>query len=89
MTATSAAFAPCSEMPSYSLLLNRADEVDLQGIVGQSIVRLLQNLDPDLSKPSSLRHLVLDMPTADIIGDSQHRGLLIDLLKPQEAQHFC
>ncbi len=89
MTATSAAFAPCSEMPSYSLLLNRADEYVLQGIVGQGIVRLLQNLDPDLSKPSSLRHLVLDMPSADIISDSQHRGLLIDLLKPQEAQHFC
>lgn len=71
-------------------LLSRADDETLQDLVGRSIVRLLGRLDSALTSPSSLRNLVLASRSLDILLLLQEsRFLLLDLLRPDEAQRLA
>lgn len=73
-------------MYAFRQLLSRADDETLQELVGRSTVRLLDLLDPSLSRPTRLRQLLLDThEPAELLRRQSVRALLFPLLPPQEA----
>ena len=74
----------------FSNLLARADEGTLQTLIGRPALRLLKALDPALASPSSLRELLSGLRSPDsLLSDSMARGMLLDLLRPVEAQQLA
>ena len=75
---------------SFQNLLSRADDVVLQELVGLDVVRLLRSIDPALATPTSLRNLLSDFKEpADLLRDSEPRGILLDLLPVATAEQLC
>ena len=75
---------------SFQNLLSRADDVVLQELVGSNVVRLLRSIDPALASPSSLRNLLSDFKNpADLLRDSDTRGILLELLPVAAAEQLC
>lgn len=75
---------------TVSVLLTKADTLVLQQLLGSAVVKLLQLLDPALSKPSSLRSLLLELrPPGDLLRDKASRTILLELLRHQEASELC
>ncbi len=73
----------------FSNLLARADEGTLQELIGRPALRLLKALDPALASPSSLRDLLSGLRSpASLLSDPTARGMLLDLLRPAEAQQL-
>ena len=74
---------------SFQNLLSRADDVVLQELVGLDVVRLLRSIDPALATPTSLRNLLSEFKEpADLLRDSETRGILVDLLPVATAEHL-
>ena len=73
----------------FSTILARADEGTLQELIGRPALRLLKALDPALASPSSLRELLNGLRSSDsLLSDPMARGMLLDLLRPVEAQQL-
>ena len=74
---------------SFAHLMDRADDVVLQELVGADVVRLLRSIDPDLSTPSKLRELLIGYRTpAELLRDPTTRKLLLELLPVSSAQRL-
>ena len=74
-----------SEM-SFEQLMGRADDVVLQQLVGDDVVRLLRHIDPVLATPGRLRDLAKKIKTpSDLLRDNETRTLLLELLTPAAA----
>ena len=70
----------------FDTLLARADEETLQRILGRRVLRLLQFLDPSLTRPTILRQLLTDLsPPSDLLRDETARRELLMLMRPEEA----
>ena len=75
---------------SFGNLLNRADDVVLQELIGLDVVRLLRSIDPALATPTSLRKLLSDFKEPiELLRDSGSRGFLLDLLPVNLAEGLC
>ena len=74
----------------FSTILARADEGTLQALIGRPALRLLKALDSALASPSSLRELLNGLRSSDsLLSDPTARGMLLDLLRPAEAQQLA
>lgn len=77
-------------MISFDDILLRADDLALQELVGKSAVRLLGAVDPSLLAPPSLREVLLGLRSREgLLGDAEARGVLVDLLRREEAAHLA
>lgn len=71
---------------TFSKLLARADEETLAELIGPSVVRLLNRLDDNLTRPGLLRDLVCELYSpAGMLRDHQQRVTLVKLLRRGEA----
>jgi len=71
---------------TFDALLSRADEHTLQAILGAPAIRLMMLLDQTLATPTRLRELLLRMrQPEDLLLDRSTRDMLLDLLRPDEA----
>jgi DNA repair protein RadD len=71
-------------------LLARADEELLQQLAGRHAVRLLVALDETLTRPASLRRLILGFrEPIELLRDGSARNELLALLPPNEAIALC
>ena len=71
----------------FDNLLSRADEETLQSMLGRASVRLITLLDPNSASPSRLRELLLSLRTREgILASKKNRPLLLDLMRPKEAE---
>lgn len=71
-------------------LLTKADTLDLQTMLGASVLKLLQLLDPSLVQPSKLRALLLELtPPSSLLRNPNTRNLLTDLLNRNEAEDLA
>jgi DNA repair protein RadD len=74
----------------FSDLLSRADDATLQTLLGAPVLRLLRLLDANMVAPSRLRALLTELRgEAGLLADAQCRALLIDMLRPGEAEHIA
>jgi superfamily II DNA or RNA helicase len=74
----------------FNELLARADDELLQDLVGPPTVRLLNLLDPNLSRPTRLRELVTSFkPPEELLRDVDARTALLDLLPRQAAESLA
>lgn len=72
---------------NFDNFLTRADDEILQQIVGSRVVRLLGVLDQSLLIPSKLRQALQNLYSRDeLLLNKRTRILLLDLLRPAEAQ---
>jgi superfamily II DNA or RNA helicase len=68
-------------------LLSRADDEILQDLLSSSIIRLLKLLDSSFTTPTKLREVLLGLYTpAELITNAESRRLLVDLLRPEQAE---
>lgn len=75
---------------TFEELLGRADSAILQDLLGASVVRLLQALDPELARPQALRATLLSLrPPMELLLDPEGRRVLLELLRPEEAVRLC
>lgn len=74
-------------MTRFEELLSRADDEVLQELVGPSVVRLLNMLDPRLARPTRLRDLLTSLrPPEELLRNVSARQHLLDLLPVEEAR---
>ncbi|WP_022836021.1 DEAD/DEAH box helicase [Salisaeta longa] len=77
-------------MVQFDRLLARADDVTLQTLIGRESLRLLHAIDENLTLPSRLRRIVLDLHgPAGLLTDTKSRRLLFDLLRRREAERLA
>jgi len=70
----------------FTTLIARADLSTLETLVGGDSLRLLYTLDEQLTLPSRLREVVLDLQSPqNLLAENRSRDLLFDLLTEQEA----
>ena len=75
---------------NFTKLLSRADEETLEHLIGRDSLRLLHTLDEQLTLPSRLRKVVLDLRGAQhLLTDTESCRLLFDLLTKQEARQLA
>ena len=68
-------------------LLSRADDETLQAILGSAVIRLLKLLDSSFTSPTRLREILVDLhPPASLLVSEEYRNLLIELLRPKQAE---
>ncbi len=68
-------------------LLSRADDETLQILLGQSPMKLLLTLEPQLSTPQQLRNLILRIYSAEgLLLSFEKRQILFDLLPKESAE---
>ena len=73
----------------FDTLLARADEETLQGLLGRRVLKLLQFLDPELTRPRYLRQLLLGLfPPSELLRDKTARTELLTLMRPEEVLQF-
>ncbi len=74
----------------FSTLLSRADEEVLKALIGGDSLRLLYTLDEQLTLPSRLREVVLDLQSPqNLLAENESRDLLFDLLTEREADRLA
>lgn len=74
----------------FSTLISRADEKTLEALIGQDSFRLLHALDEQLTLPSRLRDVVLNLRSRQhLLAETTSRRLLFDLLTEQEARQLA
>lgn len=74
---------------TFGDLLARADDETLQDLLGKSVVRLLTQLDPQLSRPRRLRELIAELrDPAEMLRTKRDRQLLLQLLPRDEARRL-
>lgn len=72
---------------SFDSLIARADEETLRDLLGPAATRLLLQLDPELTKPSRLRELLVAIRTpTDLIRNHRSRRVLFGMLSSAQAQ---
>ncbi|HVF03212.1 MAG TPA: DEAD/DEAH box helicase [Frankiaceae bacterium] len=75
---------------TFDQLLARADDEALQELLGPPTVRLLNLLDPTLSRPAKLRELLSSFrPPDELLRDARARQTLFDLLPRSAARSLC
>lgn len=73
----------------FDTLLARADEETLQRLLGRRVLRLLQFLDPSLTRPTTLRRLLIDLSSpSELLRNATARRELLMLMRPDEALQF-
>jgi DNA repair protein RadD len=71
-------------------LISRADDEVLQSLLGVSTLRLLKLLDPNSLSPSRLRQVLLRLRSShELLLGRDSRALLLDLLRPNEAEQLA
>ena len=71
----------------FSDLLTRADRNALQELLGNGTVRLLQLLDPSLTKSDRLREILLNLHSPEsLLLSKESRDRLFKFLSPKEAE---
>jgi superfamily II DNA or RNA helicase len=74
----------------FSSLLARADEKVLEALIGRDSLRLLHSIEEELTLPSSLREIVVDLRSPqNLLTDAESRSYLFDLLTENEARRLC
>ena len=77
-------------MTRFDTLLARADEETLRQLVGRPAVRLLQLLDPKLTRATVLRQVVTDLhEPSTLLRNPASRSRLLMLMRPDEAAEFA
>src|SRR4051812_13914148 len=72
---------------TFDDLMARAAEPTLHALIGRPRMRLLRQLDPELTQPDRLRDLVLELrPPAELLSDAAARNELVQLLPPDGAK---
>lgn len=85
MTPSNAPSAHCKHM-NISEVLSRAGDDGLQELLGSSTVRLLNNLDSDLARASSMRKIFEELYSpVEILRNSNLRRIVFTMLKKEEA----
>lgn len=75
---------------TFGELLSRIDSDALQELLGGSVVRLLQALDPDLARPQALRATLVALHApSELLLEPTSRRLLLEVLRREEATHLC
>ena len=68
-------------------ILSRADDETLSKLVGETAISLLMKLDPRIATPANLRQIAINLHgCAGFLLSKEYRGLLIDLLRPNEVE---
>lgn len=76
-------------MTSLRSVLSRADTAVLQGLLGQSTVRLLSALGGGAVTPGKLTEILLALRSpAELILDAGARATITELLRPEEAEQL-
>lgn len=71
---------------SFDRLIASADEETLRDLLGPSVTRLVTRLDPDLTRPSNLRRLLMRSTTATaLLRSKASRAVLLRSLEPSDA----
>lgn len=74
----------------FDTFKSRFDDELLQGLLGSSVLRLIRLIDPTLTRRESLSDLVIDLYTpAGLLLSNEFRPLLLQLLKPREAEQLA
>jgi len=77
-------------MVQFDSLFARADDVTLQALIGQEALHLLHAIDENLTLPSRLRKIVLDLYGREgLLTDKESRRLLFELLRRKEAERLA
>ena len=67
------------------LIMTRADDVLLQELLGQDVLRILATIDPSQATPSKLRRILMEVKSkAGLLCDTHARAAIVDLLRPDE-----
>jgi len=75
---------------NFSEVLSRAGDDGLQELLGPSTVRLLNNLDSDLARASSMRQIFEELHSpVEVLRNSTLRKIFFSLLKTEEATELC
>lgn len=74
----------------FDAFLTRADDEVLQKLLGAKALRLLRALDPNQFSPARQRELLLGQTKPqELLANGPSRRLLLELLRPNEAQRIC
>jgi DNA repair protein RadD len=74
----------------FGTLIARAEVSTLKALIGWDSLRLLHTLDEQLTLPSRLRKVVLNLRSPEhLLTDTESRRLLFDLLTRQEARQLA
>ena len=75
---------------NFSDVLLRAGDDGLQELLGSSTVRLLNNLDSDLARASSMRKIFEELYSpVEVLRNSALRKIFFTMLKTEEATELC
>ena len=75
---------------NISEVLSRAGDDGLQELLGSSTVRLLNNLDSDLARASSMRKIFEELYSpVEMLRNSNLRRIVFTMLKKEEATELC
>lgn len=75
---------------NISEILSRAGDDGLQELLGSSTVRLLNNLDSNLARASSMREIFEELYSpVEMLRNSSLRKIIFTLLKTSEAETLC
>jgi DNA repair protein RadD len=75
---------------NFSDVLSRAGDDGLQELLGSSTVRLLNNLDSDLARVSSMRQIFEELYSpVEVLRNSALRKIFFTMLKTDEAIELC